>query len=67
MFEDVCIFLFAADYFQCFFFFPFTENVPALKQQLELEMEQQTYSKRKSNVKAVYCHPAYLTYIQSIS
>ena len=34
------------------------------KQQLELDMEQQTGSKSgKENVKAVYCHPAYLTYI----
>ena len=32
------------------------------KQQLELDMEQQTGSKlRKEYVKAVYCHPAYLT------
>ena len=31
------------------------------KQQLELDMEQQTGSKlRKEYVKAVYCHPAYL-------
>ena len=31
-------------------------------------MEQQTASKLgKEYVKAVYCHPAYLTYIQSIS
>ena len=38
------------------------------KQQLELDMEQQTGSKyEKEDVKAVYCHPAYLTYIQSIS
>ena len=38
------------------------------KQQLELNMEQQTGSKLgKEYVKAVYCHPAYLTYIQSIS
>ena len=38
------------------------------KQQLELEMEQQTVSKSgKEYVKAVYCHPAYLTYIQSTS
>ena len=38
------------------------------KQQLELDMEQQTGSKlRKEYVKAVYCHPAYLTYIQSTS
>ena len=36
------------------------------KQQLELEMEQQTGSKSgKEYVKAVYCHPAYLTYMQS--
>src|SRR5574337_726648 len=38
------------------------------KQQLELDMEQQTGSKSgKEYVKAVYCHPAYLTYMQSIS
>ena len=38
------------------------------KQQLKLDMEQQTGSKLwKEYVKAVYCHPAYLTYIQSIS
>ena len=33
------------------------------KQQLELDMEQQTGSqKEKEYIKAVYCHPAYLTY-----
>ena len=38
------------------------------KQQLELDMEQQTGSKEgKEYVKAVYCHPAYLTYMQIIS
>ena len=38
------------------------------KQQLELDMEQQTGSKLGKNyVKAVYCHPAYLTYMQSTS
>ena len=38
------------------------------KQQLELDMEQWTGSKLgKEYIKAVYCHPAYLTYIQSIS
>ena len=38
------------------------------KQQLELDMEQQTDSKLgKEYVKAAYCHPAYLTYMQSIS
>ena len=38
------------------------------KQQLELDMGQQTVSKLgKEYVKAVYCHPAYLTYMQSTS
>ena len=38
------------------------------KQQLELDIEQQTGSKLgKEYVKAVYCHPAYLTYMQSTS
>ena len=36
------------------------------KQQLELNMQLQTGSKSgKEYIKAVYCHPAYLTYIQS--
>ena len=38
------------------------------KQQLELDMEQWTVSKLgKEYVKAVYCHPAYLSYMQSTS
>ena len=38
------------------------------KQQLEPDMEKQTGSKSgKEYVKAVYCHPAYLTYMQSTS
>ena len=38
------------------------------KQQVELDMEQQTGSKQeKECVKPVYCHPAYLTYMQSTS
>ena len=38
------------------------------KQQLELDMEQQTGSKQeKEYIKAVYCHPAYLTDMQSTS
>ena len=42
------------------------------KQQLELDMEQQTGNKTvsksgKEYVKAVYCYSAYLTYIQSTS
>ena len=38
------------------------------KQQLELDMEQQAGSILGNEyVKAVYCHPAYLTYMQSTS
>ena len=38
------------------------------KQQLELDMEQQTGSKLGMEyIKAVYCHPTYLTYMQSTS
>ena len=38
------------------------------KQQLELDMKQQTVSKLgKEYVKTMYCHPAYLTYMQSTS
>ena len=38
------------------------------KRQVELDMEQQTGSKlEKEYVKAVYCHPAHLTYMQSTS
>ena len=38
------------------------------KQQLELDMEQQTGSKLgKEYIKAVYCHSVYLTYMQSTS
>ena len=38
------------------------------KQQLELDMEQQTgFKSGKGYVKALYCHPAYLAYMQRIS
>ena len=37
------------------------------KQQLVLDMEQRTGSTWKKYVKAAYCHPAYLTYMQSTS
>ena len=38
------------------------------KQPLELDVEQQTGSKsEKEYIKAVYCAPAYLTYMQSTS
>ena len=37
-------------------------------EELELDVEQQTGSKSgKDYVKAVYCHPVYLTYMQSTS
>ena len=38
------------------------------KQELEPDMEQQTgFESEKKYIKAVYCHPAYLTYMQSTS
>ena len=38
------------------------------KQQLELDVEQRTGSKLgKQYIKAIYCHPAYLTYMQNTS
>ena len=38
------------------------------KEQLELDMEQQTGSIQENKYfKAVYCHPAYFTYMQSTS
>ena len=38
------------------------------KQQLELDMEQQAgFQMGKEYVKAIYCHPAYLTYMQGTS
>ena len=38
------------------------------KQQLDTDMEKQTGSKSgKEYIKAVYCHPVYLTYMQSTS
>ena len=37
------------------------------KKQLKLDMEQQTGSKSGKEYKAVYCDPAYLTYMQSTS
>ena len=42
--------------------------IQVMKQQLELNMEQWTSSKlRKEYIKAIYCHPVYLTYMQSSS
>ena len=42
--------------------------VQVKKQQLELDMEQQAGSKTgKEYIKAIYCHPAYLTSMQSTS
>ena len=37
------------------------------KQQLELDMEQTGSKSGKEYAKVVYCHPAYLTYMQSTS
>ena len=37
------------------------------KQHLELNVEQQTASKFREEYKALYCHPAYLTYMQNTS
>ena len=38
------------------------------KQQLEMDMEKETsFKSGKEYVKVVYCHPVYLTYMQSTS
>ena len=37
------------------------------KQQLEPDVEKQTGKLGKKYIKAIYCHPAYLTYMQSTS
>ena len=43
-------------------------NLYAGQEETELDMEQQTSAKwGKKYVKAVYCHPAYLTYMQNTS
>ena len=43
-------------------------NLYAGQEETELDMEKQTGSKSgKEYIKAVYCHPAYLTYMQSTS
>ena len=42
--------------------------VQVKKQQLKLDMEQQTgFELGKEYAKAIFCHPAYLTYMQSTS
>ena len=54
-----------SEYLICFFR---KLHMKVKKQQLELNMEQQTGSKSaKEYVKAVYCDPAYLTYMQCTS
>ena len=51
------------DYLTCLL-----RNLYADQEATELDMEKQTGSKQeKEYVKAVYCHPAYLTYMQSTS
>ena len=37
------------------------------KQQSEMDMEQTSFKQGKEHIKAAYCHPAYLTYMQSTS
>ena len=49
-------------------YLPPAKSVYTQKQQLELDMEPQTGSELgKEYVKAIYCHPAYLTCMQSTS
>ena len=44
------------------------KSMQVRKQQLELDVEQQTgFKLGKKYIKAVYCHPAYLTSMQSTS
>ena len=52
--------------FVCFKFFNYSIiQIKVNKQQLELDIEKQTGSKlEKEYIKAVYCHSAYLTYMQ---
>ena len=42
-------------------------NLYAGQEELELDMEQTDSKSGKEYIKAVYCHPAYLTYMQSTS
>ena len=50
------------------FFYSTIVDMQVKKPQLKPDMEQWTSSKlRKEYIKAVYCHPAYLTYMQSTS
>ena len=46
---------------------PWETCMQVKQQQLELNKEQQTGSKLGKKYKAVYCHPAYLTFMQSTS
>ena len=51
--------------YQKYHFFSWEIWMQVKKQQLELDMEQKTGSKLgKEYIKAIYCHPAYLTYMQ---
>ena len=53
-----------SDYFTCLLKKPYAPQ----KEQLEMNMEQQTGSNLgKEYVKAIYCHPSYLTFMQSTS
>ena len=49
-------------------YLPPEKSMQVRKQQLELDMDQQTGSKLgKEYITAVYCHPVYLTYMQNTS
>ena len=67
---NVCVYMYVCVYV-CVYIYIYIHThtffmcMQVKKQQLELDMEQQTGSKlRKEYVKTVYCYPAYLTYMQ---
>ena len=49
-------------------YLPLEKPIQVRKQKLELDVEQRTgFKLRKESIKAVHCHPAYLTYMRSTS
>ena len=66
--EILLFFCMSSDFYQTTLTASWEICMQVKKQQLEPDMEQQTGSKLgKEYIKAVYCHPAYLTYMQSTS
>ena len=66
--EILLFFCMSSDFYQTTLTASWEICTQVRKQQLELYMEQQTgFKLGKEYVKAVYCHPAYLTYMQSAS